>query len=69
MLDTRLHGRWKKHQYLIKWKGYTDAYNSWEPEENVNALELVKEFHQRAGARTRLRVLKCKESGTKLTMT
>jgi hypothetical protein len=46
VLDTRLHGQWKKRQYLIKWKGYADAHNSWEPEENVNALELVKEFYQ-----------------------
>ena len=59
VLDTRLYGWWKKHQYLIKWKGYTDAHNSWEPEENVNAPELVKEFHQQASARTRLQVLKC----------
>jgi Chromo (CHRromatin Organisation MOdifier) domain len=46
ILDTRLFGRWKKHQYLIKWKGYAKVHNSWEPEENVNAPELVKEFHQ-----------------------
>ena len=54
ILDTRLFGRWKKRQYLIKWKGYAEAHNSWEPEENVNAPELVKEFHQRTGAHARL---------------
>ena len=46
VLDMRLYGWWKKHQYLIKWKSYTNVHNSWEPEENVNVLELVKEFHQ-----------------------
>ena len=46
ILDMRLYGRWKKRQYLIKWKGYAKVHNSWEPEENVNAPELVKEFHQ-----------------------
>jgi hypothetical protein len=46
VLDTHLYGQWKKHQYLIKWKGYADVHNSWEPAENVNAPELVKEFHQ-----------------------
>jgi hypothetical protein len=46
VLATRLYGWWKKRQYLIKWKGYTNAHNSWEPAENVNAPELVKEFHQ-----------------------
>ena len=29
VLDTWLYGRWKKRQYLIKWKGYADAHNSW----------------------------------------
>ena len=60
ILDARLFGWWKKHQYLIKWKGYAKVHNSWEPEENVNTLELVKEFHQRTGVGTRLRVLKAR---------
>ena len=65
----RLFGRWKKCQYLIKWKGYTEVHNSWEPEENVNAPELVKEFHQRTGMGIRLRVLKSKEGVEEPTMT
>ena len=69
ILDTRLFGRWKKRQYLIKWKGYAEAHNSWEPEENVNAPELVKEFHQRTGAHARLRVLKDEEEAEEPTMT
>jgi hypothetical protein len=69
VLDTRLYGWWKKRQYLIKWKGYADAHSSWEPEENVNAPELVKEFHQWTGARARLRVLKGEEGSEELTMT
>ena len=69
ILDTRLFGRWRKHQYLIKWKGYANVHNSWEPEENVNALELVKEFHQRASTKTRLQVLKGERESEELTMT
>jgi hypothetical protein len=69
ILDTRLFGRWKKRQYLIKWKGYAEAHNSWEPEENVNAPELVKEFHQWAGAHARLQVLKSREEVEEPTMT
>jgi hypothetical protein len=57
VLATCLYGQWKKRQYLIKWKGYADAHNSWEPAENVNAPELVKEFHQQTGVSARLRVL------------
>ena len=44
ILGYRVYGRWKKKQYLVKWKGYSDAHNSWEPEENVNALDLVKNY-------------------------
>jgi hypothetical protein len=69
ILDMRLFGRWKKHQYLIKWKGYAEAHNSWEPEGNVNAPELVKEFHQRISVHARLRVLKGGEGVEEPTMT
>ena len=33
VLKTRIKN--KKKEYLIKWLGYNDSYNSWEPEENV----------------------------------
>ena len=69
ILDTRLFGWWKKHQYLIKWKGYAKAHNSWEPEENVNAPELVKNFHQQASASIKLWALKNEEQAEKLTLT
>ena len=44
ILGERTFGRWKKKQFLIKWKGYSTAHNSWELEENVKAPELVKEY-------------------------
>jgi len=34
----------KKVQYLLKWKGYSDADNTWEDKNNLNCPELVKAF-------------------------
>jgi hypothetical protein len=51
ILGERTHGRWKKKQYLIKWKGYSQVHNSWEPTENVNAPDLVKEYLHKSGTR------------------
>ncbi len=34
-------------QFLIKWKGYSDAHNSWEPEKNLSATELVEKYYKR----------------------
>jgi hypothetical protein len=43
ILDSRRYRH--KLQYLIKWKGYSEAHNSWEPKENVNAPALLTAFH------------------------
>ena len=35
----------KSFQFLVKWSGWTNRYNTWEPEENLaNASELLKEY-------------------------
>src|SRR6266404_129344 len=35
-------------QYLVKWKGYPDSDNSWEPASHMkNTLNLVTAFHKR----------------------
>ena len=46
VLDERNYGRWKKKQYLVKWKGYPDSDNQWLNAKDMdNAQELIAEFH------------------------
>ena len=47
ILDERNYGRWKKKQYLVKWKGYPDLDNQWlDAKDMENAQELIAEFHK-----------------------
>jgi len=47
IVNHRHYGRGHHLQYLIKWKGYPSSDNTWEPEENVHAENLMKEYHRR----------------------
>ena len=55
ILKKRTFGYWKKKQYLIRWKGYLPAHDSWVNTKDLNALELLAEFKQQpASIRTLL---------------
>jgi hypothetical protein len=41
-----LYRRKKTLQYLLKWKGYPHADNTWEPAGQVHAPTLVKSYHK-----------------------
>ena len=50
VLDSRRSGRGKQLQYLLKWKGYSKAHNSWEPADQVHATELIKNYYKQKPA-------------------
>ena len=44
ILKSRRVGKNKNLQYLIRWKGYSQAHDSWEPAKQVHAPELVRRY-------------------------
>jgi len=47
ILKHRTFGRWKKKQYLVRWKGYSPAHDSWVNAEDLHAEDLVSEYKAR----------------------
>jgi hypothetical protein len=46
IIKHRRYGRGKVLQYLIKWKGYPESENTWEPTQQVRVPLLIKEYQQ-----------------------
>ena len=46
VLDMHHYRRKKKHQYLIKWKGYLNSNNEWVDHTDMHAPEAIEEYEK-----------------------
>ena len=45
IINSRLHGRHKKLQFLVRWKGFPPSEDSWVLESDLSAPDLIEDFY------------------------
>ena len=50
ILDSQRFGHKKLLQYQVRWKGYSQVHDSWEPANNIFVPDLVKNYYKSKGA-------------------
>ena len=66
ILDSRKWGRGRKQQYLVKWKGYSDAENQWVDAKDIHADQLLKQFWKRLARGINTEPVRCRSIITQM---
>ena len=67
IVNHRRHGRSRTLQYLIKWKGYPESDNTWEPASQVHAPDLIKSYQKSNALEIRSYLLQSAQKDIKTT--
>ena len=60
ILGSRRHGRGHKLQYLVKWKGYSEAENQWVDAKDIHTDQLLQQFRQTLSRRINTQPIHCR---------
>ncbi|XP_046750186.1 chromobox protein homolog 5-like [Diprion similis] len=67
ILEVYFHKKNNTREFLIRWKGFSSAEDTWEPEENLNCPELISRFMDKVevAKKTEIRELRTNPAHTK----